>query len=149
MAQPASVHIAGLESLGKSLRALPKKVEGKIVRTAMRNGTKLVADATKKAAPVDKGTLKKSFAVRALKRKKGRVGNRVTMKNVDKLVTITKKTRVRYFYPAVLEYGTEKRVAHPFMRPAFEQTAPKAENQIGKEIGEGIIKAATVPPGGK
>ena len=148
MAQPATVKVVGLESLGKALRELPKKVEGKILRTAMRNGTKLVAAATKAAAPVDTGLLQRSFAVRALKRKKGRVGNRITIKNVDKIVTVSKEGK-RHFYPAVIEYGTKNRPARPFMRPAFESSAQAAENQIANELGDGITRAATIRAGAK
>ena len=141
------VEVTGLEGLLFSLQALPRKVQGKILRTAMRNGTKTVAAKTRELAPVDTGLLKRSFAVRALKRKKGRVGYRITIKNVDKIIK-TGEHGQRYFYPAAIEYGTHTRPAKPFMRPAFEQTVEHATDQIANELGEAITAAAKVPPGG-
>lgn len=133
----------GFKSLQKELRELPKKVEGQILRKVMRTATKTVAAHVAGTAPVDTGLLARSITTRALKRKKGRVGFRVAIKNVNKIVTVTKEGK-RHFYPAVLEYGTSKQAAHPFIRPAFEATVDPVTKQIGEELGDRITKAAKV-----
>lgn len=47
MATETSVQIKGLKELDDLLKALPAEIEGKIVRTALRNGQKVIADAAR------------------------------------------------------------------------------------------------------
>ncbi len=47
MASESSVKISGLKELDDLLKALPGEIEGKIVRSALRAGQKVIADAAK------------------------------------------------------------------------------------------------------
>jgi HK97 gp10 family phage protein len=140
----------GFSELAAKLKELPVKVEKKVIRTALRSGTKIIADATKANAPVLTGTMKRAITVRAMKRSRNRIGFMVTFNKryTDKLVrmsktrTTKKGTPVRYFYPAAIEYGTKHAPAHPFMRPAFDSKVSEATRVIGDELGKGIVEAA-------
>lgn len=139
------------------LAALPRGVAKKIETKGMRAATKMMADETKKRAPVDTGLLRSSFAVRALKRKVGRIGFRVTINTKAKGgrgkaakakregggFYSTSKAGKKSFYPAVLEYGSTKQTARPFMRPAFDAKKDAAVKQIVDSIKEGVREASS------
>ena len=75
MAYKRDVAIYGAKELERKLRALPKKVAGKVIRKAVRAGSKVIKVQVVANAPRDEGTLAKSIKVRAAKRRhKGSVG---------------------------------------------------------------------------
>lgn len=76
--------VQGAPDLHAKLRALERKVAAKLERQGTRAGTKVFAAEVKRLAPVDTGLLKQAITVRALKRKKGRVGYRVTINTTVK-----------------------------------------------------------------
>lgn len=160
----ASVEVVGLHAFEKLLERLGTKDANAIVRKSQRVAAKSMMEETKKRAPVDTGLLKKSLAVRALKRKRGRIGFRVGYKNVDLIVakgsgfgafvrnlkkfgkadikTPKPAKEKRYFYPAIVEYGSKNNPPHPFMRPAFDAHKAAAKQLIVNTVREGIIAAA-------
>lgn len=141
MALKASVEVLNLQSVSRMLDQLGKKEADKVIRKALRLGAKDMLAATKRLAPVDTGLLKKSLTVRALKRKRGRIGFRIGYKNVEQIATVTKEG-TRHFYPAVVEYGSSKQTPHPFMRPAFDQNKEASKKIISAEVRTGITEAA-------
>ncbi|MFI8616487.1 HK97-gp10 family putative phage morphogenesis protein [Acidovorax sp. NPDC077693] len=56
-------HIAGLDELYKVLQELPAKVEGNVMRGALRAGMKVQMDAVKALVPVMSGELQKSIRI--------------------------------------------------------------------------------------
>jgi len=52
-----------------------------------------------------------------------------------------------FFYALFLEYGTANMSARPFMRPAFDETAPEVLERLGAELWKLI--AAGAPAGGR
>ena len=46
------------------------------------------------------------------------------------------------YYPVILEYGTSRMAARPWMRPAIDDTADSEKAQIGRDIGKGIERLA-------
>lgn len=150
MALKASVAIENQHVVDRLLTDLGRTIERKIVRSAIRNGMKPMLAATKKAAPVDSGLMKKSLVIRSLKQKRGRpIAVQIGFKNVAQIVERStygrgfgprdpNKKKKRYFYPTVVEYGTRTRTAKPFMRPAFESTKQQSLDTINKEVRSGI-----------
>lgn len=93
-----SLQLQGFDEFQRRLRLLPKKVAGKAVRQALREGAKIIQAEAKARVPVRTGTLKKSIKVRAAKgRKRGEAAIAVTTGQGD-FVGDT-------FYGAFLEYG--------------------------------------------
>ena len=123
----ASMRLEGASDLERKLKRLEAKVAKKIVRRAVRDGAKVIMAETKARCPVDTGRLKRSFAIRASKGKRSFFGVAVfpSVKKEPDLVSHS-KDGTRQYYPAVVEYGTSRRAARPFMRPAFDATKYKA-----------------------
>jgi HK97 gp10 family phage protein len=139
----ASVAVEGLHAIERLLDQIGKTAASKIIRKALRDGSKSILNTTRGLAPVDTGLMKKSLGIIALKRKRGRIGFRVGFKNVDQLVTYSKNKKKdksgkevnqRYFYPSAVEYGTKKNPPHPFMRPAYEQNKEYALRDIRETL---------------
>lgn len=59
----ADIEISGLADLQKMLDSLPGKIEGNLMRGALRAGTKVMADEAKARVPVLHSDLKKSIRV--------------------------------------------------------------------------------------
>lgn len=147
--------IQGAKDLVAKLAALERKVASKLERQGTRAGTKVFADEIKRRVPVDSGLLRSRIAVRALKRKKGRVGYRVTINTQGKAgrtkaakakqagggFYTTSKEGKRHFYPAIIEYGAKRRPAQAPMRKSFDAKKDVALQTVIKSIRDGIRDA--------
>lgn len=63
----AEVKVQGLRELGLQMKGLSADVQKKITRQAVAAGAKIVRDAARSAAPVDKGVLRKGIVMKAVK----------------------------------------------------------------------------------
>ncbi len=151
----ASVVVEDLHAIERLLNDIGKAASTKVVRKALKEGSKSMLNTTRNMAPVDSGLMKKSLTVLALKSKPGRVGFRIGFKNVQQIVERStfgrgigprrqhaNKKQKRHFYPAVVEYGTKTKPAKPFMRPAFQRNKEGAMKIINEELRIGITEAA-------
>lgn len=146
MAMKMTLTLQGGKELERKLKTLPTRIRNKVVRTALRSGAKLVQAETKQLAPVATGLLRKSLKVRAMKRKKGRIGINVQMGAGD--------YKGETFYGAFVEYGHKvgKRpgkldkaadsrgsvAGKHFMDEAFENKAQDAADLIESQLKAGI-----------
>lgn len=119
--------VQGLAALDKAVRQLPKNIQKRVMKTALRAGGRVIAKEAKQNVPVGTGDLKKSIKIVTGKSKKD--GALI-------FVTTTKDA----FYSHMIEFGTSKMKAQPFLRPAFDSTQKEVMNAIGNKLGEGIIK---------
>jgi HK97 gp10 family phage protein len=147
--------VQGAKDLVAKLAALERKVASKLERQGTRAGTKVFADEIKNNVPVDSGLLRSAITVRALKRKKGRVGYRVTINTQGKAgrtkaakakraaggFFTTSKAGKKHFYPAVIEYGAENRPAQAPMRKSFDRKKDAALDKVITSIRDGIRDA--------
>lgn len=125
------MQIDGLDAFKKGLRALDKKIAGKVVRTSLRRGMKTIQVAVKAACPVDTGALKRSIVVRASKaRRRGIISIEVRIGEGD--------FKGDTFYGAMIEYGTIRMPARPFIRPAFDRNEAAVARQVLDDIGAAI-----------
>ena len=165
MADKQAFQISGLDGVLERLQALPKEVvqkNGGPVRKVLRNAAHIIRDEAKAnvrkiiATPnidgqnVSTGTLEKS-----IRTVKGRAHR--TLNGERYMVLIPKRLR----YPVskrtptgvavstvgrMLEYGTSRRDAMPWMRPAFHAKKSEAVNyvvsQLPKEIDKIVRKLA-------
>ena len=148
--------VQGAKDLHAKLRQLERRVAAKLERQGTRAGTKVFADEVKRRVPFDSGLLKSAITVRALKRKKGRVGYRVTINTAAKGQGTkairakreaggfysTTKAGKKFFYPAIIEYGAKNRPAQAPMRTSFDAKKGQALDKVISSIREGI-RAAT------
>ncbi len=91
------VTISGTEELTALLKAFPTKIANKAVRKGTRAGVKVIARTAKRFAPRRTGRLVRSIKVRAMKRRRGRIG----------AVVITGEGTFKgdTFYGGFLEFG--------------------------------------------
>ena len=119
--------IEGLDVLIEELNKIgdEERIE-KIKRTALRKAGNLIRDEMKKEAPVDEGKMKES------------IRNSVKQRE-DGLYAEIKPSR-KYWYYKLLELGTSKMQANPFMTRAFEKNREEAKRIIEKEIKQSLLK---------
>lgn len=138
--------ITGLVELNALLQTLPAKIEGNVMRSAMRAGQKVMLEAAKSNIPVKSGALRDSLKIKTSSRR-GKVS--------ATLVAGGKKA----YYAHMVEFGTAQHfikpkrarslffaglarevVDHPgarpspFMRPAFDSSAPQALTAVREYI---------------
>ena len=107
------------KKLMKGLQKFPANIQKNVMNGAIRAGAAYVRDEAKKRVPVRSGTLKRSLTVRKV---------RVRDKNLVKykvVLTHGKGAKNDAYYGSMVEFGTSKLPAQPFMRPAAQQSAPK------------------------
>lgn len=119
--------IEGLEQLISKLNSLPDKLEKKVVRTAVRKGAILIRNKAREKAPIGTGTLKKSIKIRS-----NRAGNGVVSFKIGP--TNDKKKGTDIFYGRFQEFGTSKMPAHPYMRPAYDESESEVLDAVINEI---------------
>lgn len=139
-----AVVVTGLKEIDRKLARLAPAVQRRVVRRSMRAGLKAVAAAVKAEAPVDTGTMKAAVKVRAVRsRRRGSIQLEVRIEATDALKRTSSKTGRTVFYPALVQYGDERRPPDPFMTRAFTSTAETARHDTLRELRRGIeIEAA-------
>jgi len=147
----ADQHVTGLKELNALLQSLPVKMEVNIMRAAMRQGAKVIADQARAnvpvAAPSDRNRERYGGYAGAL-RDSIRVGGRSRRGRVTAYIRAggTKtKGGADVFYASWVEYGTKPHAngrrgfhpgarPHPFLRPAADTAQADALVAIGKWV---------------
>lgn len=151
---------SGIAELRAALEALPQELRNGSERTALRAGAKPVLKAAKGFLTVkDTGLLAASLGITVKKsRKKGIVTARVGPRgNFGQWVTRKKLVPQpgggvkvyqyrEYANPAsyahLIEYGTSKMAARPFMRPAIHSARGAVEKEMANGFRKGLQRAA-------
>lgn len=104
----AKAIVTGWKELDAAFAALPVKIQGKALRSALRAGAQRIqAEAVRNlvASPsIETGKLAAGLKVRAGKRSRSRVGMEIITKGAA--------------HANLVEYGTKRMPAEPFLRPA-------------------------------
>lgn len=125
--------LVGLDDVLRRLAKLEPNLAKKRVRTAMRQGLKLIQAEAKARAPVDTGRLRRAIKVRAAKRKKQTKG--IVRINVQ---VGAGDFQGETFYAAIIEYGSSTRPPHPFMAPAFDSKGDEAMRATSKALVDAV-----------
>lgn len=142
------VIVTGVGKIDRKLRKLPYRIQGKVVRPAMRAGLKLVRAEALTQVPVLTGATRAAIKVRAArKRKRGVIEYEVRILAEGDL---KKKTRggKSVFYPAVVQYGSEKQniPPDPFLTRTYVASADAARRVTLRGLKAGVdreIKASS------
>lgn len=126
--------IEGAKEMERVLRELGPDVANRVGRQALRAGAKVIIDEAKRLVPVDSGALRDSIAVREDRKLKASVGHEIGV-NIGFLKPASRRAHL-------IEFGTSKSPAKPFMRPAMDSQAPAALDQMGKVLARGIDREA-------
>lgn len=101
-----TTYVAGLAELDKQLKLLPAKIEGRILRGAVRAGAKKFEERAKSLVPVATGDLRKSIRV-STRSRRGLVKATVTAGNKEA------------FYAYMVEFGTAQHFIKPRRRKSL------------------------------
>lgn len=144
----ASMEIKGLKELNKELKKLPKDIRTKTLNFAVGKSARMLRDLAIQMVPVDTGNLK-SAIVAGLAPKRERVSQweskyRVKVKPKGKITVLTRGKSRRSnstYYARMVEEGTSKMPARPFMRPAFQLGRGMAVQMFSTNLNKRIIAA--------
>lgn len=137
------ISILGAPELSRALAALPETLERKVLTKALRQAGKFYMALAKARAPRDAGRLSGTMKLRAMKRRKGRIG-----------VTIMTGTRAQLgidpkqksYYPAHIELGYRDvsgthHPANPYMRTSLKTGESAIFAILRQELDNGIESA--------
>lgn len=136
MSKAIDITMLGDKALQRRLNRLELKTGRKIVRRALRDAAKIHASAAKAEAPVDTGATKAGIRVRAVTGL--RRGNFGVMSRTGTREEMGIPSDSKWYYPAIVEYGTPTTPANPFMRRAFEQNRQRMIDSIRRDLWSGI-----------
>ena len=117
------MELAGVDELIKQIEELGRK-GASIENKALKQAGEMMADEIKKETPVDTGRLRDSIEVSHIKQ----------MKKQGKYVYVG--TDLPYGW--MIEFGTWKMNAYPFMAIAYEANKDKAQKIIIEEMRKGL-----------
>jgi HK97 gp10 family phage protein len=133
--------VTGIKEIDRKLKTLEVKVQRKVLRQSMRKGMKLVLQDAVSRVPVLSGLLKRNIKLRAMKRKKNRVGLLVQIKPDPGFYKHYGQGQIAW-YPASVEWGHGRVPPHPFMRPAYDLKGNQAKLVTMQELLEGTLREA-------
>ena len=139
------VSMIGDKALEQALRALPEKLETKVVRQALRKAAKPTLEQAKQNLQAIRVTgertdrIRTGMKIRALKRKKGRLGVMVMTPTRQELgIDETAASSI----PAHIELGTRNSPARPFLRSALKATRQEVFAILRRDIQAGIERVS-------
>ena len=128
MASETEIGVTGLAELEQKLLQLEKMTAAKAVRGALMTATRPMRDRARALAPVDTGNL-----VSQIRARSALAGQqRGTAATVHLLVGESG------YYGSFIEFGTAKMAARPFLRPAFDETAPQVVERFRASLARRI-----------
>lgn len=139
MAATSGIKIEGMEDLDRVLGQMAPRASRNLMRSTIQGIAQEIAKESKRKAPKDKGVLRK-----AIKAKRRRPRN-PDKPFSDVIVTHGRGAKYDAFYWRFVEFGTQDRPEHPFIRPAVDLMRPKIpeimERQFAKKL-EAMLKRA-------
>lgn len=123
--------VKGMAELTRALKAFPSNVQKNILNSAIRAAASSIQKEAKKNALVRTGKLKKDIIIKK---------RRTTNTRIRYSIGIRRGTKEDAFYGHILEFGSSKMAASPFMRPALESKAGESINDVKKKMQQRIDK---------
>ncbi|AHE52635.1 HK97-gp10 family putative phage morphogenesis protein [Sphingomonas sanxanigenens] len=138
-----SARVDGAQSLVRKLDRFTEATSNKIQRQVLMEAGEIIADRARELVPVDSGDLRGSITVSDKVRAYD--GQGLTL-GIGGPVTIyigpQRGSKPDGFYGHMVEWGTVKMAAQPFMRPAFDSTRGQVQSRIRNDLAAAIAKAA-------
>jgi hypothetical protein len=102
MAARFDISILGDKELEEVLKFLPANLERNVLNKSLKEAARFVLEDARRLAPGDTGTLKRRLHIRAMKRRRGRIGYLIASGTREQLGI---KADAKGFYPASQHYG--------------------------------------------
>jgi HK97 gp10 family phage protein len=129
--------VFGGKELEAALKQLPKATGKNVLRRALRNAAKPTAAAAEAMAPLGPtGNLRASMTIGP---KKSRRGIKSPKTGVEIYIG---PSYPKGFHAHLVEFGTIKTGARPFMRPAWDSTKQEVLESISAELWAALAKSA-------
>jgi len=138
------IQLDGAKELEKKLNTLPVKLQKKHARKAIAKAARRTVKAAKKRVPKRTGQLKKSLGFRPRTYKTGVfaiIGPRKGFRTVDEAGRPHDPAKIAHLVE-MGHGGPYPAEPHPFLRPAFDETASSNLELIAEELRKGIEEEA-------
>lgn len=127
------VELTGLEELQKTLEKVAPNEARNLARSTVHWVAGQVRNGMRKRAPKDEGTLRKAIIA---KRRRGKPGEAVS----DVRITHGRGVKHDAFYWHMIEFGTERQSAQPFIEPTVAEIEPQIPKIYRDEFGKRLEK---------
>jgi HK97 gp10 family phage protein len=117
MAKNPLIRLEGADALNKALRDVGARAGGLVLRRAAEAGGAVIKQEAQRLAPVDEGDLRDGITAEPGRLQQGRAQINVGVGKNE-------------WYGKLVELGTEKMAAQPFLRPAFDTKAEEATEAV-------------------
>lgn len=135
MAGDVKFDIRGAKEMDALLKQLGPQVAARVSDQALRAGAQLIVDEAKRLVAVRSGQLRDSII--AQKDKRPNQDQRTILIGFDKDAPGSPSNRAH-----LVEFGSSKMAARPFMRPALDSQAGNALDAMGKVLARGLVREA-------
>jgi HK97 gp10 family phage protein len=132
------MRLVGVDALDRKLVTIRDAVSPDARRRSLLVGAEIVLEEAKRLVPVLTGNLRDSLVISF---DSGLNAAAVSQRRFFTAVYIG-PTRVRGFYGHMVELGTSHSAAHPFLRPALDNTREEVRRAMGSSLWADIKKAA-------
>jgi HK97 gp10 family phage protein len=123
--------ITGFEEIDQVLANLPAQLSKSVLQGTFKEAAKPLLEEAKRLVPVHEGDLQDSLGI--VSGKKSGVE--------DVAVYVGPRYNKRHgFIGAFIEYGTSKKAAHPFMRPAYDKTIGPVKEIIKTALAKVLLR---------
>jgi HK97 gp10 family phage protein len=119
------IHLDGADELNAALREIGLRAGGLILKHAAEAGAQVIADEAELFAPKDTGALSIGIELKPGRIQQGRAVFDVRIGKGE-------------WYGKLIELGTEKMAAQPFMRPAFDAKSEEAIQAVQDVLAEAL-----------
>lgn len=132
-----SLVVTNLGEIDAVFSELNKGLQNRVLSYATREAARPVLAKAKSLVPVRTGNLRRSLAIRAMKRTRRR-------KYIRGVLVTTRDGMFKgeQFYGGFVEFGTKRARAKPFLRPAVDAEAGRARLIFRHAIQEGLSREA-------
>lgn len=140
-----TVQIKGLRELGERMRSLSADMAGKVARQATAAGAGVTRKNIRARAPKDTGNLQAAIVMKRVRETNLTEEYIVApRKGKRRDVTAAKKGEGKLgkdaYYAHMVEFGTVKMAAQPFIRPGFDESVQPATEAIAKRLKQRLDK---------
>lgn len=114
-----------LADLVKNLQQLTPKLEKSVFTSAIRIGAKTLQQDAISYAPISTGTLRESIKIQKMKKSETPTNTIAFKIGIDNNIC---------WYANIVEFGSSKSTADPFMTPAYENNGRSAIDEMKKYL---------------
>lgn len=123
--------ITGYQEIDQVLANLPSQLSKSVLLSTFKESAKPLEEEAKRLVPVHEGDLQDSI---------GTVSGKKS--GVEDVATYTgpRYNKRHGYIGAFIEYGTSKKAAHPFMRPAYDKTIAIVKENIKTALAKVLLR---------